>query len=376
MKILFTGGGTAGHIFPIIAIIREIKRIDHLKNFQFFYLGPKDAFSENLLSKEGIKVKTILTGKIRRYFGLKTIFQNLFDIIFKIPIGIFQSFIYIFFLAPDLIFSKGGFGSLPVGISGWIFQIPIFLHESDASPGLANRFLSWFSVEIFISFSIKETGYFPIKKMISVGNPIRKEILEGKREEAKNFLKLIEGKPIILILGGSQGSQRINDLLLQILPEMLADFEVIHQCGEKNFKEVQAEANVVIGEELKKYYHLFPFLGEEELKQAYVVSDLIISRAGSGSIFEIATYQKPAILIPLPEAAQNHQIKNAYIYAEKGACLVIEETNLTPHFFLERIKYLLSQTEKLKKMKEAAKKFSRPRAAKIIAEYLIEYLTK
>jgi len=376
MKILFTGGGTAGHIFPIIAIVREIKRIDHPEGFQFFYLGPKDAFSEILLSQEGIKVKTILAGKIRRYLGLKSIFQNLFDIIFKIPIGILQAFWHIFFLAPDLIFSKGGFGSLPTGISGWILQVPIFLHESDISPGLVNRFLSRLSLEIFVSFPVEKTGYFSVKKMVSVGNPIRKEILEGEKEKAKDFFELNEEKPVILILGGSQGAQRINDILLQILPEILTNFETLHQCGAKNFKEVKAEANVMIGEDLKKYYHLFPFLGEEELKQAYAIADLIVSRAGSGSIFEIAACQKPSILIPLPEAAQDHQVKNAYAYAQTGACLVIEEVNLTPHFFLERIKYLLSQPEKLKKMEKAAREFSRPRAAKIIAEYIVEYLAK
>ena len=374
MKILFTGGGTGGHLFPIIAISREIKRIYPLEDLQFFYLGPSDPFSKILFSQEGIKVKTILAGKIRRYLGLKSFFQNLFDLFFKIPIGNLQAFFQIFFLAPDLIFSKGGFGSLPVVLAGGILQVPIFLHESDIIPGLVNRFLSKFSLEIFVSFPVEKTGYFPVKKMISVGNPIRREILEGKKEEAKEFFKLTEEKPVVLILGGSQGAQRINDKILLILPEILESFELIHQCGEKNFKEVQAEANVVMGEELKKYYHLFPFLKEEELKKAYAAADLIVGRAGSGTIFEIAALAKPSILIPLTEAAQNHQLKNAYAYQEKGACLVIEEANLTPHFFLERMKFLLSQEKELEKMRKAAQEFSRPKAAKVIAEYLIEYL--
>ena len=376
MKILFTGGGTAGHIFPIIAIAREIKKIYPKEDLQLFYVGPKDEFGSILLSQEGIRVKIILAGKIRRYLGLKSIFQNLFDIIFKIPLGIFQAFWYIFFLAPDLIFSKGGFGSLATGIAGWILQVPIFLHESDISPGLTNRFLSRFSLEIFVSFPVEKTSYFPVKKMISVGNPIRENILEGEKEEAKHFLELTGEKPVILILGGSQGAQRINDKILEILPELLENFEILHQCGERNFKQVEAEAKVVITKGLERYYHLFPFLKEEELKHAYSASDLIVSRAGSGSIFEIAACQKPSILIPLPESAQNHQLKNAYAYAESGACLVIEEINLTPHFFLERIKYLLSQPEKLERMKKAAGQFSRPKAAKIIAEYIVEYLIK
>ncbi|MFC1663773.1 glycosyltransferase [Patescibacteria group bacterium] len=372
MKILFTGGGTGGHIFPIIGIVRELRRLDP-KDFQFFYIGPKDDFGSILLSQEGVKVKTIFAGKIRRYWGVKSFFQNFFDIFFKTPIGFLQSFFYLFFLSPDLIFSKGGYGSVAPVLSGWILQVPIFSHESDITPGLANKFLSRFSLKIFVSFS--KTEYFSPQKMILAGNPIRREILEGEKEEAKKLFKLTGEKPVILILGGSQGAQRINDMLLQILPDILTDFELIHQCGEKNFKQVQAEAGVVIKKELEKYYHLFPFLKEEKLKQAYQACDLIVSRAGSGSIFEIAVLEKPSILIPLTEAAQGHQIKNAYAYAQNGATLVFEEENLTPRFFLERLKYLFSRPEELEKMKRGAKEFSKLGAAKTIAEYIVGYLT-
>ena len=373
MKILFAGGGTGGHILPIIAITREIRRIHQKPDLQFFYIGPKDEFGEIFLSQEGIKVKTVLSGKIRRYLNLKTVLQNLIDVIFKIPIGIIQAFFYIFFLAPDLIFSKGGFGSIPGVISSWLLRVPIFLHESDVTPGLANRLISKFALEIFVSFP--KTEYFSPKKMILVGNPIRKEILEGKKEEAQQFLKLSGQKPVILILGGSQGAQRINDKILEILPQLLQSFEIIHQCGEKNFKEVKAEAKAILPEGLIIDYHLFPFLKEEEIKQAYAASHLILSRAGSGSIFEIAALKKPSILVPLPEAAQNHQVKNAYAYAQSGTAIVLEEANFTAHFFLEKLKYLFSQPEELEKMAKAAQEFSKPQAAKIVADYLCSYLS-
>jgi UDP-N-acetylglucosamine--N-acetylmuramyl-(pentapeptide) pyrophosphoryl-undecaprenol N-acetylglucosamine transferase len=374
MKILFTGGGTGGHVLPIVALTREILRIYPQEKIQFFYLGPKDEFGEIFLSNEGIEIKRVLAGKIRRYKDWKSIAQNLVDCLFKIPAGIFQAFFYIFFLNPDLIFSKGGFGSIPGVIAGWVLRAPIFLHESDATPGLANRFLSKFALETFVSFP--KTEWFPPSRMILIGNPIRREILEGSGEKAKKLFELSNKKPVILILGGSQGAQRINDKILEILSELLTNFELIHQCGEKNFKEVRAEAKVVITEDLEKYYHLFPFLKEEALKHAYRAADLIVSRAGSGSIFEIAAVSKPSILIPLPEAAQDHQIKNAYAYAENGACLVMEEANFTPRFFLEKLKYFFANPEELKKMQKGAKKFARPGAAKIIAEYLVSYLTR
>ena len=374
MKILFTGGGTGGHIFPIVAISREIRKICPKEKIEFFYIGPRDDFGEILLSQEGIKVKTILAGKIRRYFDFKSFFENLIDIFIKIPLGIFQAFFYLFFLAPDLIFSKGGFGSIPAVLSGKLLGVPIFLHESDAIPGMANRFLARFSLEIFVSFP--KTPYFLEEKMILVGNPIRQEILGGEGKEAKTFFKLSGGKPVILILGGSQGAQRINDKILEILPEILKDFELIHQCGEKNYEEVIAEEKITITKDLEKYYHLFPFLKEEELKKACAICDLIVSRAGAGTIFEIAALGKPSILIPLPEAAQNHQLKNAYSFAAGGAALILEEENFTPHFFLEKLKYLFAHPEELEKMGRAAKEFSRPAATRIIAGYIVDYLTK
>lgn len=374
MKILFTGGGTGGHIVPIIAITREIRRIYPEKDIQFFYLGPKDEFGSILLSQEGIKVKKIMAGKIRRYLNWQTFLQNFLDICFKIPLGIFQSIFYMFFLSPDLIFSKGGFGSIPGVVAGKLFLTPVFLHESDIVPGLANRFISKFALEIFVSFP--KTEYFPFKKMILIGNPVRREVLEGSKEEAKKFFKLNSDKPVILILGGSQGAQRINDKILEILSSLLQNFEVIHQCGEKNFQTVKTEAKVMISKDLESFYHLLPFLKEPELRQAYAACDLIVSRAGSGSIFEIAAIGKPSILIPLPESAQNHQVKNAYAFAENGACLVIEEANFTSHFFLEKLKYLFSHPEELKKMIEKAEEFSKPLAGKAIAEYIVKYFKK
>ncbi len=374
MKILFTGGGTGGHIFPIIAVCRELRNISSGEDFRFFYVGPRDEISSIFLVREEIKVKNILAGKIRRYFGIKSLFLNIVDILFKIPIGLIQAFFYIFFLSPDLIFSKGGYGSLPAVICGWLLGTPIFLHESDVTPGFTNRFLSRFALEIFVSFPSQKIEYFPPEKMISVGNPIRAEILDGSKETATTLFNLTGEKPVILILGGSQGSQRINDVLLQILQELLIDFELIHQCGGKNFKEEDAESKVAITKNLRKYYHLFPFLDEIELSHAYRVADLIVSRAGAGSIFEISAVSKPSILIPLPEAAQSHQTKNAYTYAENGACLVIEETNLAPHFFLDRLKYLFSHPGEMERMANATRGFSRPRAAKIIASYMFEYL--
>ncbi|MDD2731773.1 MAG: UDP-N-acetylglucosamine--N-acetylmuramyl-(pentapeptide) pyrophosphoryl-undecaprenol N-acetylglucosamine transferase [Candidatus Pacebacteria bacterium] len=372
MKIVFTGGGTAGHIFPILAVVREIKRNYPDKKFQFFYIGPKDKKVKPLLLKEGIAVKTILAGKIRRYFSI----ENFIDILIRAPIGIIQSFFHIFMISPDLIFSKGGYGSLPVVLAGWVLITPIFLHESDASFGLTNRISAKLSIEVFTSFPVKKDDKMPLEKIISVGNPIRKEILEGSKEQGRKIFNLTGQKPVILILGGSQGAQRINDRILLALSEMLESFEVIHQTGEKNFQQVRKEADVVVSDNLKKYYHPHPFLNEEELASSYKSADFIISRAGAGSIFEIAANGKPSILVPLTGSAQDHQVKNAYAYSQYQSAVVIEESNFTPNFLLSRLKHFFSKPDELKRMSDKAKEFSRPQAAEIIADYLVYYLVK
>ena len=374
MKIVFTGGGTGGHVTPIIAVARELRKIYKQKDLELFFIGPKNELSSFLLAEENIKTKHVLAGKIRRYLTVSSFFKNIIDISFKIPIGFLQSFFIIFFLSPDLIFSKGGFGSIPGTLAAKIFFIPIFLHESDVVPGSANKFLAKFALKIFTSFP--ETEYFPLEKIILAGNPIRKELLIESKQVAQASFKTCSEKPIILILGGSQGAQRINDKILEVLSFLLKDFEIIHQCGENNYQTIKAESEMIINKNFKKFYHVYPFLEENNLAKAYSLADLIISRAGSGIIFEIAALAKASILIPLPESAQNHQVKNAYNYEKTGACLIIEESNFTSSFFLETLRTLFNEKElkTINSMKEKAKTFSKINASEIIADYLIKYL--
>ncbi len=371
MKILFAGGGTGGHIYPIITVAQELKKL--YSPAQLFFIGPRNELVTNIFEEEGIKVKKVFSGKIRRDSGWRSVINNFTDIFFKIPLGVIQSFFYIFFLSPDLIFCKGGYGTIPPVIAAKILQVPIFLHESDVVPGLANRYLSRFALEIFTSFP--KTEFFPVKKILLVGNPVRRALLAPlSSEKIQKYLNLKKGKPVLLIMGGSQGSERINDLILQILPQLLSSFEVIHQCGKRNYQNLKIESDFLIPKQLKDFYQLFPFMSEMELSCAYYASDIIISRAGAGSIFEIAAAQKPSILIPLPEAAQNHQSKNAQLYSDFGCALVVEEENLKPNFFLQKVLSLLKSTALRENMKKRAEKFARPRAAEIISHYIIEFL--
>ena len=362
MRILLTGGGTGGHLFPILAVVSAIKKLA-AEPVEFLLIGPDD-FTQEVITKAGLPFKRILAGKFRRYWS----WQNILDL-FKIPLGICQALWHVYLFMPDVIFGKGGYASVPAVLVGWLYRIPILIHESDAVPGMANRFLSHLAKRVAVSFK-PALKYFPEKKRALVGNPVRQEILKGDIARARETFKLSPDKPVIFITGGSQGSQRMNQAVLEILPELLKKTQIIHQTGEKNYEEVKKKAETVLTN-LKSDYHPFPFL-KEEMKDAYAVADLIISRAGANSLAEIAAVNKPSILIPLPGAANDHQRENAFEFMRGGAGVVIGEANLKPHLFQEKIISLLDKPDILRKMGQKARRLARLEAASKITQELLD----
>lgn len=372
MRILFTGGGTGGHLFPIIAVARELKKLQTPDSPppKMLFIGPRTIGGE-ALEKEGIGRQSIQAGKLRRYFSG----HNFFDL-FRVFIGFLQSLWIVFAYMPNVIFSKGGFGSVPVVLAAWLYRIPVLTHESDAIPGLSVKLTSRLSKRIAVSFP-SAAEFFPAKKTALVGNPVRAEILAGSKDAAKTIFKLLGQKPVILILGGSQGAKTINDIISTILNDLLEKCEIIHQCGEENYEEIKTlignpraplEATPLTG---LAGYHLFPFLDEEQYKNAFAAADLVVSRAGAGTIFEIAACAKPSVLIPLPNSAQDHQKQNAFEYAKTGATLVVQQENLTPNFLKDRVFALLGNPDLLAKMSSAARSFAKPDADSQIAQELL-----
>ena len=372
MKIVITGGGTGGHILPLLAVAKELKKITQDQKLELFYVGPKIEIENIAFSQLDIKKKIILAGKLRRYISIKSIFINTFDML-KMLIGIIQAFFIFLFSRPKLVFSKGGYGSFPVIVAAKLLGIPVFLHESDAIQGLANKVGSFFADRIFVAFS-NLVEMFPGKKVYWVGNPVREELLNGDKEEADVYFSITKTKPVIFIVGGSQGAQRINEMFLNTLAEFCAEYELIHQCGKDNLDVTKRAAEMMLPDHLKSFYHLYGFLSEEQMKNALAACDVVISRAGAGSIFEIAAAGKPSILIPLPESAQNHQFQNAYLYAKDGAAIVLEEGNFSQHMLLQELEKLFNNPELLAKMSLEAKKFAKPDAAKQMAEYIKEFI--
>src|SRR3989338_7074731 len=325
MKILLTGGGTGGHFYPLIAVAKAINAVadqEKIANLELVYMA-EHPYDKNILLQNGINFKKIYSGKIRRYFS----FLNIIDAI-KLAPGIIKSVLGMYFDFPDVVFSKGGYESFPPVLAARMLGIPVMIHESDAIPGKANAWAGKFAKRIAVSFA-GSAEYFPKGKVAVVGNPIRKEFFIRETLGAKEYFKLEGGTPTIFIFGGSQGAKNINDNVLDILPELLPDYQVIHQCGENNYQECLGRADLILETSpFKSRYKLFPYLESGAMRMAYGAADLVVSRAGSGSIFEIAASGLPSIIIPLDGSAQEHQRENAYAYAKSGAAADRRSTRL------------------------------------------------
>ena len=370
-RILLLGGGSGGHVFPLIAVAEALKEKSQQIGtpLELIVLG-EDRFMEKAATEAGLNFKSVLAGKLRRYFSPLTILD-----ILKMPIGFFQSLWYVFWFMPDVVFAKGGYASLPGAFVAKLFFIPLFVHESDSVPGLANRILGKLAKTVFISFDSSQK-YFKPGRTVLTGNPFRKNLATGDRGTALQNFGFSPGKKTILVLGGSQGAQKINRIILDSLVMMVKDFQIIHQCGEGQFQSVNTELAKITKEgegeyadAIKANYKLFPFFNTNDMALAYAVADIIISRAGSGNISEISMIGKPAIVIPITNSSSNHQLQNALEFSKFGAAM-IEEENLTPHILINQISSLL-EPDKFNAISEKLKTFASPDAADKIAAVLL-----
>jgi len=378
IKIVLTGGGTGGHLFPLVAVSRKLNELAIAQNLgqpEIYYLGP-GLFLESSLEREEMNFHytTLVTGKWRRYGS----FQNFIDI-FKIGVGILQALWKIWVIMPDVIFSKGGYGSVATVLSGWLYRIPIIIHESDSVPGLANRLMSRFATFIAVSWN-EAANHFPRDKTYFTGEAVRDVFFEPpKPEKERALLHLSAKKPVILVLGGSQGAQKINDIILDILPNLLEVSEVIHQTGDENYNSVFSESRIILeglSSDILISYHPVNFMVEPEYIAAVHSADLIISRSGAGSIFEISASGRASILIPITNSPGDHCRRNAYIFSSGGRAEVIEESNLTPNLILSVVGSILNNPEKKNKMEKMSKEFATPEAAKLIAQALINLISR
>lgn len=372
MKILFTGGGTGGHFYPIIAVAEAIKSYASKNKLippNLYFIAP-DPYNRKILFDNQISYYQVPAGKMRLYFSV----ANFFDIL-KTGVGILMAAWRVFWIYPDVIFSKGGYGSFPVVFVGHWLGIPVVIHESDSVPGRVNEWAGKFADRIAVSYP-DAANYFNKEKVAWTGNPVRNEVALVSKEGAREFLDLEENIPVIFILGGSQGSKIINEAVVDILPQLVEKYQIIHQTGKNNYKEAKETGDLVLSNsQFARRYKPFDYMDDLAMRMASGSAHLIISRAGS-TIFEIALWAVPSILIPITDSNGDHQRKNAYNYARSGAAIVIEEANLNKNILTEEIERIFSSSDRYNNMIDGAKSFAKPEAAETIAEEIINTALK
>ena len=368
MKILFIGGGSGGHFFPLIAVAERVNDLieeEKILGAKLYYMAP-EPYDKNALVENNIRYRYIPAGKMRIYFSIR----NFFDMI-KTFFGILGAVVKVFFLMPDVIFSKGGYASFPVLLAARLFRIPVVMHESDTVPGRVNIWASRFAVRAAVSFG-EAAEYFPKEKVAVTGQPIRKSLMKVSTEGGHEYLNLDPTIPVVWVVGGSQGAQIINNAILDALPELLNSYQVVHQTGMKNFEEVSGEASIILEKHpYKARYKPLNFLNPLATRMVAGISDVVISRSGS-MVFEIAQWEIPAIVIPYAISHGDHQKHNAYAFARSGAGVVIEEANLTPTVLLEETERILTDESVRLAMIDGARKFATPQAADVIAREIVD----
>lgn len=370
MKILFTGGGTGGHFYPIIAVAEALhERIKERKIIapQLYFMAPSK-YNGRALFDNDIEFIRVPAGKIRRYFSL----LNITDI-FKTVYGCISALLNMFRIYPDVVFGKGGYASFPALFAAKILRIPVIIHESDSAPGRVNTWAGKFADRIALSYP-DAAKYFPQKQgVVAVtGCPIRTEVSQPLSNGAHEFLQLESNTPVVFVMGGSQGSQNINDTIIEGLPELLNRYQIIHQTGKNNIEEIKSTIGTILKDHKYSYrYHPFDYLNELALRMSAGVADIIISRAGS-TIFEISAWGIPSVIIPLPRNISHDQTANAFAYAKTGAASVIEENNLSAHIVIEEIDRIYNSPSLKETMKKQAKSFARLDSANLIADAILD----
>lgn len=317
-RIVLTGGGTAGHVTPNIALLPKLREL----NFDVHYIGSYDGIEKKLIEDFKVPYYGISTGKLRRYFDVKN-----FSDPFRVIKGFAEAKKILKTLKPDVVFSKGGFVSVPVVRAAASLNIPCIIHESDMTPGLANKLCIPVATKVCCNFPETLQG-LPTDKAVLTGSPIREELTKGNKFRAMEMCHFSSGKPIVLVIGGSLGAAGVNKLVRDSLPHLLEDFQVVHICGKEKID------NLLLNQ---PGYKQFEYV-KEDLKDLFAMADVVISRAGANAICELLALRKPALLIPLPaRSSRGDQILNAQSFASQGFSMVADEDDLTPFSLVEKV---------------------------------------
>jgi UDP-N-acetylglucosamine--N-acetylmuramyl-(pentapeptide) pyrophosphoryl-undecaprenol N-acetylglucosamine transferase len=376
VKVAVTGGGTGGHILPVLAVINSLRKVD--PDLKIFFIGSRFGLESQLIPKMGVKYYGISTGKFRRYHKSKilniidptTIYNNTKDF-FRFLKGIREARNILMHEAPDVIFAKGGYVSLPVGYASKMTKTPLIIHESDTIMGVANKMMSKYAKKVAVTFPVSLFPEVPKENIIQTGNPVREDLLGIDRGVGLASLGLNKNKKTLLIIGGSQGSLFINDNMAEIAEDLLEDIQIIWIAGERDAEIIDYRMKD-ISEKRKENLRLYGFV-TSEMGNLYAAADLAVTRPGSNILFELAALGKPAILIPPSEnIAGGHQFQNARYFSRNGASLVIKQPDVTPKKLAAHIRRLLNDSEEIKFMSDKMLSLSKPNAANDISDIIYE----
>jgi UDP-N-acetylglucosamine--N-acetylmuramyl-(pentapeptide) pyrophosphoryl-undecaprenol N-acetylglucosamine transferase len=368
-RISITGGGTGGHLSPAIATIEALRSLAGSDRLDLLYIGSRDGPEARVIPAMGVAYTAVSTGKLRRYLSV----QNLLDL-GRIPLGVAQALARLARFRPHVVFATGGFVSVPAVLAAAVLRRPVLVHEQTASLGLANRINARFATKVALSVPGSESG-LPPGKWVHTGNPLRAAVRSGDETRAQERWGFDPDLPTIYITGGAQGAHAINVAVAEALPSLLALTQVIHQCGDapgvRADYDLLAQRSAELPSSLRARYRLCRWVGEE-IGDVYAISDVVVGRAGAGTVNEIAGLGNPAILIPLTHAAGDEQRQNARRLSDLGAAVVIEESELTPERLVDELATLFSDPELLQSMAEASHSAGFGDADKRLAKLVLE----
>lgn len=369
MRILISGGGTGGHVYPALAVAKQLQQEYQA---EILYLGSDDGLETELIPAAGLRLATIKAGKLQRFVSWRTVTG-----IARVPLGMAQAIGIVRKFRPAVAFTSGGYVAVPAGLAARINNVPLLMHQQDVPPNLSNRLLAPLATRISVAFA-ESLRYFPARKTVQLGNPMRQAILDVRQqttEQVRAELGFAADIPLLLVTGGSQGARHLNQTVCHALPELLQSCQVLQISGTKLFAETRTLAESTMSsldEATKQRYRLVPYM-DTEMPLALQSATLVLCRAGAATLSELATLSKPSILVPLPPAiGSSPQEVNAAMFGEKQAAEIILDSDLKPEILVTRVKSIIASPASLLSMAEAVGSFAKPEATRDIVEAIVQ----
>jgi UDP-N-acetylglucosamine--N-acetylmuramyl-(pentapeptide) pyrophosphoryl-undecaprenol N-acetylglucosamine transferase len=369
MRVLVSGGGTGGHIYPALAIATQLRE---KYQAEILFLGSDDGLETEIVPAAGFRLATVKAGKLRRYVSWQTITG-----VMRVPMGMIQAISIVRKFRPQAVFTSGGYVAVPTGLAARLNRAPLLMHQQDVPPNLSNKLVAPLATRISVAFA-DSLAFFPAHKTLRLGNPIRQAMLDVRQtssREARLTFGFEGQEPLLLVTGGSQGARHLNQIVCEALPDLLAHCQVLQISGKGLFDETCELSNTMLthlDETLRKRYRLVAYLNEE-MPLALQAADLVLCRSGASTLSELAILSKPSILVPLPPAiGSSPQEANAEMFGRKAAAEIIKDLDLNPRALVERVKYILSSSTRLEAMAKASSSFAKPQATQEITAELVK----